>query len=70
MSPEYSFIYGDFELCPVEPDKPAQMRRVQIVGAENLVVENAHGLLRPPFRLLSTWQPTGGAPKGATKKTP
>lgn len=64
-SPEYSFIYGDFELCPVEPDKPGHMRRVRMVRAENLVVENAQGLPRPPFRLLSTWpkQDQAASPK-------
>jgi hypothetical protein len=69
-SPEYSFIYGDFEVCPVEPDKPGHMRRVRMVGAQNLVVANAQGLQRPPFRLLSTWQATSDAPKDTTKKTP
>ena len=69
-SPEYSFIYGDFQLCPVEPEKPGHMRRVRMVGAANLVVANAQGLQGPPFRLLSTWQAIGGAAKGDTKKTP
>lgn len=64
-SPAYSFIYGDFELCPIGPDKPGQMRRVRMVRAENLVVENAQGLPLPPFRLLSTWpkQNTATPPK-------
>ncbi len=69
-SPDYSFIYGDFELCPVEPDKPGHMRRVRMVGAQNLVVANAQGSQRPPFRLLSTWQATTDAPEETTTKTP
>jgi hypothetical protein len=53
-SPELSYIYGDFDLCPVEPDKPGHLRRVCLAGAEKLVIRNAQGS-RPPFRLLSTW---------------
>jgi len=53
-SPEHSYVYGDFEICPVEPDTPGRLRQVCVAGAEKLVVENLQGL-RPPFRLLSTW---------------
>jgi hypothetical protein len=53
-SPEHSYIYGDFDICPVEPDKPGHMRRVCVTGAENLVIRNLQGS-RPVFRLLSTW---------------
>ena len=53
-SPEHSYIYGDFEICPLEPDTPGHLRDVCVAGAEKLVVENLRGL-RPPFRLLSTW---------------
>jgi hypothetical protein len=53
-SPDHSYIYGDFDVCPVEPDKPGHMRRVCVAGAEKLVIQNLQGS-RPAFRLLSTW---------------
>jgi hypothetical protein len=53
-SPDHSYIYGDFEICPLEPDTPGHLRHVCVAGAEKLVVENL-AKLRPPFRLLSTW---------------
>jgi len=56
--PDHSYIYGDFEVCPQEPDKPGHMRIVRITSAENLVVQDVQGA-RPPFRLLSTWEPGG-----------
>jgi hypothetical protein len=39
-TPDYSSIYGDFEICPLEPDVPGQMRQVRLVRAEKLVVQN------------------------------
>jgi hypothetical protein len=53
-SSNHSYIYGDFDICPMEPDTPGHLRRVCVVGAEHLVVRNLRGS-RPPFRLLSTW---------------
>ena len=53
-SPDHSYIYGDFDICPLEPDTPGTLRRVCVTGAEKLVVKNLRGE-RPPFRLLSTW---------------
>ncbi|HUF48477.1 MAG TPA: hypothetical protein VMM93_11725 [Vicinamibacterales bacterium] len=53
-SPDHSYIYGDFDICPVEPDRPGRMRRVCVMGFERLVVQDVSGR-RPPFRLLSTW---------------
>jgi len=53
-SDDHSYVFGSFEICPLEPDTPSRMRSVCVSGAENLVVQN----LRkpgPPFRLLSTW---------------
>src|SRR5262245_48896382 len=64
-SPKHSYIYGDFDICPLEPDKPGHMRRVCAVGAEKLVFQDVQGL-RPPFRLLSTW-PKGGQPESGRK---
>ena len=56
-SPDHSYIYGDFDICPLERDTPGHLRSVCVVGAEKLVVHNLQGSL-PPFRLLSTWPST------------
>jgi hypothetical protein len=61
-SPEHSYVYGDFNICPLAPDEPGHMRLVCVSGAEKLVVQNLRGS-RPPFRLLSTW-PAGIDRKG------
>lgn len=53
-SPDHSYVFGDFDVCPLEADRPGHMRRVCIAGAEKLVVQNLRGS-RPAFRLLSTW---------------
>jgi len=53
-SPNHSDIYGDFDICPLEPDTPGHLRTVCVAGAERLVVQDRQGS-RPPFRLLSTW---------------
>jgi hypothetical protein len=53
-SSDHSYIYGDFDICPLESDKPGHLRRVCVAGAEKLVVQNLRST-RPPFRLLSTW---------------
>ncbi len=53
-SSDHSYIYGDFDICPLESDKPGHLRRVCVAGMEKLVVQNLRGS-RPPFRLLSTW---------------
>jgi hypothetical protein len=67
-SPDFSYIYGDFDICPLEPDTPGHMRRARVVCAEKLVVQNLKGS-RPPFRLRSTW-PVDGGGKGAIRKMP
>jgi len=36
----HSYIYGDFTICPLEPDIPGHLRRVSVAGAERLVVQN------------------------------
>jgi hypothetical protein len=66
-SPNYSVIYGDFEICPLEPDTPVAARRVRVVSAEKLVVESVNGLW-PPFKVMSTWP--AKADKGKARKTP
>ncbi len=51
---EHSYIFGDFEICPLEPDQPGHSRAVCVISARNLVIQNLQGL-RPPFRIASTW---------------
>jgi hypothetical protein len=53
-SDDHSYIFGDFVVCPLEPDTPGHMRSACVTGAERLVVQP---LRRPgpPFRLISTW---------------
>jgi hypothetical protein len=53
-SPNHSYIYGDFDICPLAPDRPGHMRLVCVAGAERLVVQDTQRV-RPAFRLLSTW---------------
>ena len=53
-SPDHSYIYGDFEICPTEHDTPGHLRRACVRGAEKLVVQDVAGS-RPPFRIRSTW---------------
>ena len=66
-SPDFSVIYGDFDICPLEPDVPGQARRVEVNGFEKLVVQNLKDSSRPPFRLLSTWPKQDRA---ASRKAP
>ena len=60
-SPDHSYIYGDFSMCPLEPDVPGHLRRVCVTGAERLVVRRLNGS-GPAFRLLSTWPADGRTP--------
>jgi hypothetical protein len=53
-STNHSYIYGDFDICPTELDKPGHLRRVCVAGAEKLVVQNVRKS-QPAFRLLPTW---------------
>ena len=53
-SPNHSYIYGDFDICPTEPDRPGHLRRACLAGAEKLVVQDVQGV-RPPLKILSTW---------------
>lgn len=59
-SQDHSYIFGDFDICPLEPDTPRRIRRVCVIGGEKLVVQPLAGS-RPSFRLLSTWQAASGA---------
>jgi hypothetical protein len=69
-SPDLSYIYGDFDICPLESDKPGHMRWVCVVGAEKLVVQDKPGV-RPAFKLLSTWPTVGrGGATGAIRELP
>ena len=53
-SPDHSDIYGDYEICPLEPDQAGRMRQVCISSATRLVVQD-RARVRPPVRLLATW---------------
>lgn len=53
-SDDHSYVFGDFEICPIEEDKPGQMRDARVQSATRLVIQNLRRE-RPPFRLLSTW---------------
>jgi hypothetical protein len=68
-SANHSNIFGDFDICPLEPDTPGHLRRACVVGAEKLVVQPLRSS-RPPFRLLSTWPADGGEPKNAIQRVP
>ena len=52
-SEDHSYVYGDFELCPTEPDVPGHMRHVRVTGAKRLVVQRVDAS-RPAFKLMST----------------
>jgi hypothetical protein len=56
-SPDHSYIYGDFDICPLAPDQPGHVRPVCVTDARRLVVQNLRRS-QPAFRLLPTW-PTG-----------
>jgi hypothetical protein len=58
-SEDHSYIFGIFDVCPVEPDTPGHMRAVCVADGKELVVQNLR-TTRAPFRLLSTW-PAGRA---------
>ena len=53
-SPDHAYIFGDFDICPLEPDTPGHLRHVCVAGAEKLVVQ-PHDRSRQAFRLLPTW---------------
>jgi hypothetical protein len=53
-SADHSYVYGDFEICPLEADRPGRMRSACVISAEKLVVLNLRRS-RPAFRLLPTW---------------
>jgi hypothetical protein len=53
-SPDHSDVYGDFEICPLEPDHEGHMRSACVAGAARLVVQDRERS-RPPIRLVSTW---------------
>ena len=64
-SPDHSYIYGDFSICPLEPEVAGHLRRVCVTGAEKLVVRRVDGS-GPTFRLVSTW-PAVGAGQASAK---
>jgi hypothetical protein len=56
-SPDHSDIYGDFEICPLGPDRPGHMRPACVTSGVKLVVQ-VRDRSRPAFRLRSTWPKT------------
>ena len=59
-SPDHSYVFGDFTICPLETDTPGRLRRVCVADARRLVVQDTQ-FARPPYRLLSTWRGDRGA---------
>lgn len=55
-SDDHSYVFGDFQICPIEEDMPGRIRHVRVQSGARLVIQNLRRE-RPPFRLLSTWQP-------------
>jgi hypothetical protein len=53
-SEDHSYIFGDFLICPLEPDTPGRLRQVCVTAAEKLVVQPLRRAA-PPFRIPSTW---------------
>jgi hypothetical protein len=53
-SEDHSYIFGDFLVCPLEPDTPGLMRQACVTGAEKLVVQPLRRATSP-FRIRSTW---------------
>jgi hypothetical protein len=39
LKPGENWIFADFEVCPLEPEKPGAMQAVCIESAKNIVVE-------------------------------
>jgi hypothetical protein len=65
-SEDHSYIFGDFEVCFLEPDVPGHIRLACVRGAENLVVQPLRHQ-EPPFRLRSTW-PAGIDPTNRSRE--
>ena len=57
-SADHSYIFGDFTICPIEPDVPGHMRDVCVTAAKNLVLQRVDNS-QPAFRLRSTWSNPG-----------
>ena len=53
-SADHSYIFGDFTICPIEPELSGHMRDVCVTAAKDLVVQRVDNS-RPPFRIRSTW---------------
>ena len=54
-SEQHGDVFGDFEICPVEADRPGHRRNVLVKGAHKLVVVFDEELRRAPLKLLTTW---------------
>jgi hypothetical protein len=53
-SPEHGDIYGDYVICPLDPDRPGHMRSVCVSSGNRLVVQDREDR-HPPVRLIATW---------------
>jgi hypothetical protein len=66
MTSPNRYVYGDFNICPLESDTPGHMRQACVVGAEKLVVQDV-GRVRPPFRLVATWRAKSGSEEASAR---
>jgi hypothetical protein len=53
-SPDHGDIFGDFTVCPLEPETAGHMRAVCVAAAKHLVVQ-PDDKSRRPVRIGSTW---------------
>ena len=53
-SPQHGDVFGDFDVCRLQPDQPGHMRSACIAGARRLVVQDRERK-RPAMQLLETW---------------
>jgi hypothetical protein len=53
-SENHSFIYGDFEVCPLTPGEKGRIGHACVRDAQRLLVQPLDRKV-PPFRLPSTW---------------
>ena len=68
-SANHSYIFGDFDICPVEADTPGHLRRVCVAGGAKFVIQPLVGS-QPAFRLLSTWLGYVGGKQNPTARVP
>ena len=52
-SDDHSYVYGDFEVCPLTPEEKRHMGSACVISAQRLVIQPLRRDT-PPFRLGST----------------